>query len=69
MNNESGEGQSHMAPKENPPEKIKINSIFNPISEREQLELRIQSNITNLQNSTINNFKSGIRTEPANFFL
>ena len=50
-------------------EKVKINSGFSSIIEREQQEHHIQSNITNLQSSACKNYKSGIRLEPANFFL
>jgi hypothetical protein len=69
MNKESGKELNELQQKENPTEKIKITSTFNPISEREQIEPHIQSSITNLQNSECKNFKSGIRIEPANFFL
>ena len=50
-------------------EKVKINSGFSSIIEREQQEHHIQSNITNLHSSACKNYKSGIRLEPANFFL
>ena len=50
-------------------EKVKINSGFSSIIEREQQEHHIQSNITNLQSSACKNYKSGIRLKPANFFL
>ena len=69
MNKESGKELNELQQKENPIEKIKISSIINPISEREQIDPHIQSSITNLQNSAYKNFKSGIRIEPANFFL
>ena len=69
MNNEGEKKQNEMTHKEDTTEKIKINSNFNPINERESIEPRIQNNITNLQNSAYKNFKSGIRIEPANFFL
>ena len=69
MNKESGKELNELQQKENPTEKIKITSTFNPISEREQIEPHIQSSITNLQNSACKHFKSGIRIEPANFFL
>ena len=49
--------------------KVKINSGFSSIIEREQQEHHIQSNITNLHSSACKNYKSGIRLEPANFFL
>ena len=69
MNKESGKELNELQQKENPIEKIKISSIINPISEREQIDPHIQRSITNLQNSACKNFKSGIRIEPANFFL
>jgi len=69
MNKESRNDLTDLKQKENPTEKIKITSNINPISEREQQEPRIQSSITNLQNSACKNFKSGMRIEPANFFL
>ena len=69
MNKESRNDLTDLKQKENPTEKIKINSNINPISEREQQEPHIQSSITNLQNSACKNFKSGMRIEPANFFL
>ena len=69
MNKENRNDLNELQQKENPTEKIKITSNINPISEREQQEPRIQSSITNLQNSACNNFKSGMRIEPANFFL
>ena len=69
MNKESRNDLTDLKQKENPTEKIKITSNINPISEREQQEPHIQSSITNLQNSACNNFKSGMRIEPANFFL
>ena len=50
-------------------EKVKINSGFSSIIDKEQQEPHIQSNITNLQSSACKNYKSGIRLEPANFFL
>jgi len=50
-------------------EKLKINSGFSSIIDKEQQEPHIQSNITNLQSSACQNYKSGIRLEPANFFL
>ena len=50
-------------------EKVKINSGFSSIIEREQQEHHIQSNITNLHSSACKNYKSGIRLKPANFFL
>ena len=49
--------------------KVKINSGFSSIIEREQQEHHIQSNITNLHSSACKNYKSGKRLEPANFFL
>ena len=69
MNKENRNDLNELQQKENPTEKIKITSNINPISEREQQDPRIQSSITNLQNSACNNFKSGMRSEPANFFL
>ena len=69
MNKESRNDLTDLKQKENPTEKIKITSNINPINEREQQEPRIQSSITNLQNSACKNFKSGMRIEPANFFL
>ena len=69
MNKENRNDMNELQQKENPTEKIKITSNINPISEREQQEPHIQSSITNLQNSACNNFKSGMRIEPANFFL
>ena len=69
MNKESRNDLNELQQKEIPTEKIKINSNINPISEREQQEPHIQSSITNLQNSACKNFKSGMRIEPANFFL
>jgi len=69
MNKENRNDLNELQQKENPTEKIKITSNINPISEREQQEPRIQSSITNLQNSACKNFKSGMRIEPANFFL
>ena len=69
MNKESRNDLTDLQQKENPTEKIKITSNINPTNEREQQEPRIQSSITNLQNSACKNFKSGMRIEPANFFL
>ena len=69
MNKESRNDLNELQQKENPTEKIKITSNINPINEREQQEPHIQSSITNLQNSACKNFKSGMRIEPANFFL
>jgi hypothetical protein len=69
MNKENRNDLNELQQKENPTEKIKITSNINPINEREQQEPRIQSSITNLQNSACKNFKSGMRIEPANFFL
>ena len=69
MNKENKNDLNELHQKENPTEKIKITSNINPISEREQQDPRIQSSITNLQNSACKNFKSGMRIEPANFFL
>ena len=69
MNKENKNDLNELHQKENPTEKIKITSNINPISEREQQDPRIQSSITNLQNSACKNFKSGMRSEPANFFL
>ena len=69
MNKESRNDLTDLKQKENPTEKIKITSNINTINEREQQEPHIQSSITNLQNSACKNFKSGLRIEPANFFL
>ena len=69
MNKENKNDLNELHQKENPTEKIKITSNINPISEREQQEPRIQNSKTNLQNSACKNFKSGMRIEPANFFL
>ena len=69
MNKENKNDLNELHQKENPTEKIKITSNINPIREREQQEPHIQSSITNLQNSACKNFKSGMRIEPANFFL
>ena len=69
MNKENRNDLTDLQQKENPTEKIKITSNINPTNEREQQEPHIQSSITNLQNSACKNFKSGMRIEPANFFL
>ena len=69
MNNINRQEPNEIPQKEYPTEKIKINSNYNPSNDKQQQEPRIQSNIANLQNSAIKNFKSGIRSEPANFFL
>ena len=69
MNNLNKQEQNEITQKEYPTEKIKINSNINQVIEKEQQEPPIQSNFTNLQNSAIKNFKTGIRSEPANLFL
>ena len=69
MNEQSLKEPNEMNQKGYDLEKVKINSGFSSIIEREQQEHRIQSNITNLQSSACKNYKSGIRLEPANFFL
>ena len=69
MNSLNKQEQNEITQKEYPNEKIKINSNTNPVIEKEQQDPPIQSNFANLQNSAIKNFKSGIRSEPANFFL
>jgi hypothetical protein len=47
----------------------KYNSNINPISEKEKQESHIKSYKTSLQNSAFKNFKSELKTEPANLFL
>ena len=69
MNEQSLKEPNEMNQKGYDLEKLKINSGFSSIIEREQQEHHIQSNITNLQSSACKNYKSGIRLEPANFFL
>lgn len=69
MNKESENENNRNTQKEYCEEKIKINSNYNPINEKEQQEPPIQSNITNLQNSACKYFKSEVRAERANFFL
>ena len=69
MNSLNKQEQNEITQKEYPNEKIKINSNFNPVIEREQQEPLIQNNFANLQNSAEKNFKTGIGSEPANFFL
>ena len=69
MNEQSLKEPNEMNQKGYDLEKVKINSGFSSIIEREQQEHHIQSNITNLQSSACKNYKSGIRLEPANFFL
>ncbi len=69
MNEQSLKEPNEMNQKGYDLEKVKINSGFSSIIEREQQEHHIQSNITNLHSSACKNYKSGIRLEPANFFL
>ena len=69
MNEQSLKEPNEMNQKGYDLEKVKINSGFSSIIEREQQEYHIQSNITNLHSSACKNYKSGIRLEPANFFL
>ena len=69
MNEQSLKEPNEMNQKGYDLEKVKINSGFSSIIEREQQEHHIQSNITNLQSSACKNYKSGIRLKPANFFL
>ena len=69
MNNLNKQEQNEITQKEYPTEKNKINSNFNPSNETEQQDPPIKSNFANLQNSAKKNFKTGIRSEPANFFL
>ena len=69
MNEQSLKEPNEMNQKGYDLEKVKINSGFSSIIEREQQEHYIQSNITNLHSSACKNYKSGIRLEPANFFL
>ena len=69
MNSINKQEQNEIPQKENPTEKIKINSNTNPVIEKEQQDPPIQSNFANLQNSSIKNFKTGLKSEPANFFL
>ncbi len=47
----------------------KYNSNINLISEKEKQDSHIKSYKTSLQNSAFKNFKSELKTEPANLFL
>lgn len=68
MNNESGKDEMENI-KESQMERENNNSNLIPNNEKEQQESHIKSNIINLQNSAFKNFKSEIRSEPANMFL
>lgn len=68
MNNESGKDGNDIA-KEPSIEKEKNISNIIPNSEKEQPESHIKGSGINLQNSAFKNFKSEIRSEPANTFL
>ena len=55
--------------KDNNMDKENNNSNLIPNNEKEQPGSHIKSNISNLQNSAFKNFKSELRSEPANMFL
>ena len=68
MNNESGKDEMENI-KKSQMERENNNSNLIPNNEKEQPESHIKSNIINLQNSAFKNFKSELRSEPANIFL
>ena len=69
MDKETGKEPNDKMINEEHMDNSKIISNFNPISEREQQEPILISHLSHLQYSACENFKSGMRGEPANLYL